>query len=629
MTSSASTTIESTSSKTPAPLDRFKLPGFGLPLTFTPCAAKTIQRYQNGQWEDVLLPALGEGGDLFPTALSTSDLDDGTAMRPLLTLRELTMMEVMCEITEKPLWNEKVFDGVISEKWKQEVLDTPGLDISEKMVTWCIDELRYKAGLPVFEKHGALSVYDGDVVKSDTIIPVDMRNALKEAVRPLEDVPDRLRDWHPGSNQQVLDLVHPSLFPLVYGHSRILPDSLTSLEDFVQKCGGGIQVPVHSEEELWTRNRLPRSERGQNAFSLKFQWLPCEVDISGERARITSYINNLHPQRHPKLYHVIEDILTRILPLWNITLTPLKARSSGSRRIPFKSPNFIDPTEEDPPQEEDEDEDEYDERIFEWTRSHRTLFQPEPGQFEPSSVASDELKPEQMVDLKRDFGERGLQVIVKLANIHLTPDKPSYPGGTWHVEGQLNERICATAIYYYDNENLTSNSLAFRQVPNHNGANNFYYEQGDHDWLMPIFGIQHRGSTIQELGSVKTIEGRVITFPNILQHQVQPFQLADPTRPGHRKILAFFLVDPHIRIISTANVPCQRRDWWKETLRDGGLSQLPVELQDRVVDQVVEFPIDLQEAKELREKLMEERKNFVVEHQDALAKDYTISLCEH
>ena len=30
---------------------------------------------------------------------------------------------------------------------------------------------------------------------------------------------------------------------------------------------------------------------------------------------------------------------------------------------------------------------------------------------------------------------RTLQVIVKLANIVLTPEKPHYPGGTWHVEG--------------------------------------------------------------------------------------------------------------------------------------------------------------------------------------------------
>jgi hypothetical protein len=40
-------------------------------------------------------------------------------------------------------------------------------------------------------------------------------------------------------------------------------------------------------------------------------------------------------------------------------------------------------------------------------------------------------------DLKRDYRERGLQVIVKLANIELAPEKAEYHGSTWHVEGQL------------------------------------------------------------------------------------------------------------------------------------------------------------------------------------------------
>ncbi len=36
---------------------------------------------------------------------------------------------------------------------------------------------------------------------------------------------------------------------------------------------------------------------------------------------------------------------------------------------------------------------------------------------------------------------RKLQVICKLANIELTPEKPDYTGGSWHVEGMQNE-VC-------------------------------------------------------------------------------------------------------------------------------------------------------------------------------------------
>lgn len=51
---------------------------------------------------------------------------------------------------------------------------------------------------------------------------------------------------------------------------------------------------------------------------------------------------------------------------------------------------------------------------------------------------------------------------MKLANIELTPEKPTYGGGSWHVEGQLNEQICAIALYYYDSKNVADDSLAFR-----------------------------------------------------------------------------------------------------------------------------------------------------------------------
>lgn len=46
-------------------------------------------------------------------------------------------------------------------------------------------------------------------------------------------------------------------------------------------------------------------------------------------------------------------------------------------------------------------------------------------------------KPVDIMDIKKDYSQRGLQIIVKLANIELTPEKPTYEGGTWHVEGQM------------------------------------------------------------------------------------------------------------------------------------------------------------------------------------------------
>jgi hypothetical protein len=116
---------------------------------------------------------------------------------------------------------------------------------------------------------------------------------------------------------------------------------------------------------------------------------------------------------------------------------------------------------------------------------------------------------------------------------------------------------------------------------------------------------------------------------------VQPFKLADPTKNGHRKILALFLVDPGIRIISTANVPPQQKDWWfdeilGQTARSGkALAKLSAELKYKIFDDVEEFPIGMEEAKKVRLKLMHERKAYVTTHTSTAFEGNTFNLCEH
>lgn len=58
-----------------------------------------------------------------------------------------------------------------------------------------------------------------------------------------------------------------------------------------------------------------------------------------------------------------------------------------------------------------------------------------------------------------------------------------------------------------------------------------------------------------------------------------------------------------------------------------GLGALPVEIQEEVFDEM-EFPIGMKEAKELREELMSERKDFEVQY-DKSFNSVSFSLCEH
>jgi len=207
-------------------------------------------------------------------------------------------------------------------------------------------------------------------------------------------------------------------------------------------------------------------------------------------------------------------------------------------------------------------------------------------------------------------------------------------GGHWHVEGQLNEHIISTAIYYYDDDNISDSNLKFRTSVNNEGltTEEFRHEDADYRSLKEVFELRCKDSYIIHVGAVKTREDRFIAFPNGFQHRVSSFELQDPTKPGHRKILAMCLVAPQDPILSTANIPPQRFDWWLRELVAPGtrLGNLPTELMDMIEEKVEGFPIRLEEAHKIRLDLMDERSEMdgmVDEWIHEAAEEF--DLCEH
>jgi hypothetical protein len=289
------------------------------------------------------------------------------------------------------------------------------------MMGYIIKELQWKANHS--KSDGFTTVFDIGVVKSDTAIPEELRKALVDEVAPLENIPDDQKDYHPRSNQKVLDLVHPSLFPLVYGRSRILSNKSIGLKDCLGTIGQGelVTVPSTGYEDLYSR---------------KFQWLPCDVELRStetkHECRIISYINNLHPGRHLALYNVIEMVIARTIPMWNRTLTGEKY---NNHRIEYSRVEKDHDGEPEPEREPEESDRQYWLRRVAWERTG-AIKQPEPKEFM-------DYEPDERMDIQKQFGDTGLQVIVKLANIELSPEKPEYEGGSWHIEGQLvNENQC-------------------------------------------------------------------------------------------------------------------------------------------------------------------------------------------
>ncbi|CAG9948297.1 unnamed protein product [Clonostachys rosea f. rosea IK726] len=647
----------------------------------------------------------------------------------MLFVREVAMMIVMDRLSDKPDFHRKVFDDAIVARWIDEALAIPDNSLWDEIVLgndgpdgqrvkrlknildkdcleYCIQELRAKS--KHFEKTGLIPTLDASaaVCKSDTLIDEALRDELRAAFVKLQAEQKSAPDWHPRTDDKVQDLVHPSLYPLVYGTTRVFADEVVGVDDAIDKWAGKgniIPEPTGPGEVSDGFDGYGGLGIDPSCWSHKYQWLPANVKLQPDGSvKFTSYINNLHPLKHREVYGTIEKLIEKSIPAWDTCVAALRGWSgvSGrSSRFPFpddpdddNEDNWVPkldevetprhsraPSEaevsgdESDAEEEFDEEDDYEDCDSEsgdpycGTRKEakwkmiREPVQPQPLKFEAWKYG-----PSQGESLRERFD--GLQIIVKMASIELTPEKPEFPVGGWHVEGQMNEHIVGTALYYLDSENITPSHLQFRMHTTYDIDDKFRVGQDNYKWMERVYGTRlgagQDAPCLQNYGSVETKEGRLLAFPNVFHHRVSPFELKDKTKPGHRRFIALWLVDPLTRIISTANVPPQQQDWWMDrafmnlkaaeankvarpiaqTILDKapsadnsglkaaaeeGTHGLPVELMSMLADEFDDaLPMSLEEAKEHRLKLMDIRTAFQGDAESRW-EEQTYNFCEH
>ena len=211
-------------------------------------------------------------------------------------------------------------------------------------------------------------------------------------------------------------------------------------------------------------------------------------------------------------------------------------------------------------------------------------------------------------------------MVLHLEDINLTPEMPQYEGKEWHIQGQMNERVCATAHYIYSHQNTTIPTISFRRRINPEEAGLAKASITSPPFAPEMYGVEGNDPPIQEIGDVSLREGRVIVFPNTFQTKLNPFSLADTTRTGHLSLLTLHLIDPNRRAMSTAMVPCQRRDWWAREMRMAcpGFWRLATEVWDKIVGLVDGWPLGMKEAQEMRTEFKEERERFRKQHTESM-----------
>ncbi|KXN73168.1 hypothetical protein CONCODRAFT_68445 [Conidiobolus coronatus NRRL 28638] len=326
----------------------------------------------------------------------------------------------------------------------------------------------------------------------------------------LSDIKAMFHDIQPNTNGQVINIIHPSLYPIVSG---------------ITKRKDGSEILLTDSD---------------------FQWLPAEFYVA-EDIEIKTYINNLY-MGDIQSYSTISKVFKEFIPLFNEVLSENHQVCHDLNDEDFHEWDsdgykyYITPCPKYDYNNTDSNYDHnYDMAMEEW-KDNVSFYSVEPEPFESYETVN--------------LYNKSLQVIVKMSNIYLTPEKPTWESGKWHIEGTTNENI--------------------------------------------------------------------IAFPNNLQHKLDSFSLDDPTKPGHRKIIAFFLVDPENRIISSKDVSYQQEEF---IIRD--LHLLPNKLNPDIHHDILKYSncMSIDKAIQHRDLLIEERKVVLSEEDPYFENEY--SLCEH
>ena len=196
-----------------------------------------------------------------------------------------------------------------------------------------------------FATTGTMNVFDAgpSISKSDL---TSIRNGLKTIVQGMV----KRTDWKLREGDQILNIVHPSLYPLAYETTYVLPrDKTVNLDclweiigrgrqsavaphllEEIFRCGGkdasrAPEILRDRGDEVWLRDPLLSHRWHEDKpwrYSTRFQWLPCDVKLVGReddgQVKIDSYVNGLHPTTaQPYFYQAIEGVLSASIQPWS------------------------------------------------------------------------------------------------------------------------------------------------------------------------------------------------------------------------------------------------------------------------------------------------------------------------
>ncbi|KAJ2733549.1 hypothetical protein IW152_003015 [Coemansia sp. BCRC 34962] len=513
----------------------------------------------------------------------------GTRIAKPKTRVELRMLKASAFIRSTPEWDNQLKNRAKCQDWTTYVKDTFGL--ADEEVEYVFEELEYYALLKEnrvgIEELGAID----NVWIANAASNCELAEEFKRSAAVLESDFAQAKSSESGAALPtgLKAFVDPFLYSFSGDNSLLLENSVTTPEAALD---ASLPRSKPGSPEAWLqviKDLNAALSRGKGAFDgrevtelvranyvveLKEEyvcWLPTDFHVNDDGSVvILSYINNLHPARYSVLYQTISKVFAKFVPLLEQVTTdviyPRSSRAEFVRELCVK-PGMPTPHDIYQMFEDGVLPEEYQKYVFTSKSAYGSaeprlhiddLFDaydeaeiythPAPEPFRPSDRP---IRPYRMRGLP-------LQASVELASVDLTPENPTHPEGEWQAVGRAEERVFT---------NIASSKLKFRDpvttiaIGHMSGLKDFRFshvveEAGEYDTAS-----RHSCTYTQEVGEAEIKSGGYICYPNFFQTKMPRFELADPARPGYVKYIAFYIVDPTQRLISTEFVPPQQPNW--------------------------------------------------------------------
>ncbi|KAI9505557.1 hypothetical protein GGI26_002589 [Coemansia sp. RSA 1358] len=492
----------------------------------------------------------------------------------LKTAVELRIMRISAAIRKDPGWLEHVDNDDTQQHWASMIQEKFGATVKD--AEYVLAELKYYRKLQEQCKNdeiqgGVDMVWIKDVAADDEIT-----RQIKEHAATLESETEHENE----NGRDVQMLIDPSLYPLVYEVTPLLP---TPIETYgaalsLNTLGSIPGSPIEWAAVVATLNNsllsgmppaLKLYEVGNLVHCPFSNWLPADihVDASG-KVSIKSYINNLHPARHTAFYSTLSKAMEQAIPLLEQVLTDVV--HPRAPRIEYDEDECIEFTAPHPYELESGlgfDEDSSAMNSFEKDAAMEAW---EKGIIFKEPEAREFIEPERPFTPYR-LRNQNLQAVVRMKNMYLTPESPVIAKHEDHSTRNDNDKIVATAIYFYDVENITDAEIGFKDPINAGCKDNeFVYSCYTYATFPRIYedvidaGWCYKYS--QCSGKIEIKSGRWVCFPSSYLHYLTSMKLANSSKPGHVKMMVFHFVNPVVRIPSTSIVPPQQREWWEDKL---------------------------------------------------------------